>query len=87
MVGGDIVRQNRQRTHTFQTTFGSHIAFPVGRPANIGALRPPLVKRADLNARALVEVKHRDIGLTELLRLHSSLHNRIDFAIVGPDIF
>ena len=86
VVGGDVVRQNRQRAHALQPTLFRHVAFPVGRAANVGALGPPFVERAYLRTRTFIQIEHRDIGLAELLGLHRRLHDGIDFAIVGPDV-
>ena len=47
VIGGDVVRQHRQRTHALQRPLAGQRAFPVGRTADVGALRTPVVERAD----------------------------------------
>ncbi len=86
VIRGDVVRQDGQRAHAFQPPLPGHVALPIGRPPDIGALRAPLVEGAHLRSDTLVQVEHGNVGFTELLRLHRRLDDGIDFAVFRPDI-
>ncbi len=85
MVGGDVVRQHSQRAHAFQCTLTGQSAFPVRWTADIGAHRTPVVQRAD-GLLFGTQIKHRNVDLTELLRLHAFFNDGVDFFIRWPDI-
>ncbi len=86
VVGGDVVRQHRQRAHATQRAFAGQGAFPVWRATNVGAHRAPLVQRRHLRPTVFLDGEHRDVHLAELLRLDRCTHHGIDLFITGPDI-
>ena len=86
VISGDVVRQHRQRAHALQRTGAGQRAFPVRRTADVGAHLAPVVQRRDFRPGVFMHGEHRNIDLTELLRLDRRLHHRIDFFIARPDV-
>ena len=86
VVGGDVVGQNRQRTHTGQRAFARQCAFPIGRTADVGGHRTPVVQWARCFLR-FAGVEHRDINIAELLRFHILSNDGIDFFVGRPNVF
>ncbi|MNV42842.1 hypothetical protein D3C71_1345390 [compost metagenome] len=87
VIGGDVVRQHRQRPHALEGTFTRQRPFPIGRATDVGAHLAPLIERGDLGAMVFLYGEHGDIDLAELLRLHRRLDHRIDLVIRRPDVF
>ncbi len=74
MVGGDVVTQNRKRTHVRQKVRGAANApSPIWWTADVSTLRTPVVKWA-LRLFNLAQVKHWNVDFTELFRLHGLLN-------------
>jgi hypothetical protein len=86
VIGGDVVRQHRQRAHALQRTRAGERAFPVRRTANVGAHLAPVVQRRDFRPGVFVDGEHRNVDLTELLRLDRRLHHGVDFFVARPDV-
>ena len=86
VVGGDVVRQHCQRAHTLEGFLAYHATFPVRRATNVGALGAPVVVRVGVGVRIPGDVEHRNISAAELLRLHTGLHDGINFRIIRPDV-
>ena len=86
VVGGDVVRQHRQRAHTLEGFLAYHATFPVRRATNVGALGAPVVVRVGVRVRIPGDVEHRNISAAELLRLHTGLHDGVNFRIIRPDV-
>ena len=86
VVGGDVVRQHRQRAHPAQGAFAGQRAFPVRRAADVGALRAPVVQRFRTLAVFDAHREHRVVHAAELFRLHRGFHDRIDLGIRRPDV-
>src|SRR5690554_7321019 len=87
MVCGDVIWQYRQRAHVFKSFLANHAAFPIRRAADIGALWPPFVIRVGFYFGIPGEIKHRNIGASELLRLYARFHDGVDLIITWPDVF
>ena len=87
MVGGDVVRQDRQWAHAFHLTLTGHIAFPIRGAANIGALRAPVVQRWCFCLSLAGDVEHRNVDLTELRGLDRRFDDGVDLFISWPDVF
>ncbi|CSA76645.1 Uncharacterised protein [Vibrio cholerae] len=83
MIRGDVVTQNRQWSHRFQGTRCSQRPFPIRWTANIRAHRPPVIQRR-ARALCLIEFKHLDIDLLELLRLDRAANDGINLFITWP---
>ena len=86
VVGGDVVAEHCQRTHAAQRAFAGQGAFPVRRATDVGALRSPVVQRADRRTALDAHVEHRPVDLAELFRLDAGLYHRVDLRIAGPDV-
>ena len=86
VVGGDVVRQHRQRPHATQGPLTGQGAFPVRRPANIGAHWPPFIQRCHFRPAVFLDGEHRDVHLAELLRLVRRTHHGVDLFVTGPDV-
>ena len=86
VVGGDVVRQYGERTHTFERALTGQRAFPVGRTADVGRHQTPVVQRT-WGFFYCAEVKHRDVDLLELLRFDMFFHNGVDFFVGRPEVF
>ncbi|MPN56994.1 hypothetical protein SDC9_204688 [bioreactor metagenome] len=86
VVGGDVVGQYGQWAHAAQSALGGQRTFPVGRAADIGALRPPVIQCPDLFAQVCVDGKHGFIDRAELLWSYGSLGHCVDFHVAGPDV-
>ena len=86
VVGGDVVAQHRERPHALERALAGQRAFPVRRTADIGALRAPVVQRADLFVAEHLEGEHRVVDLAELLGLHAGGDDGVDLLIARPDV-
>ncbi|MNE18538.1 hypothetical protein D3C80_1115800 [compost metagenome] len=91
VIGGDVVRQHRQRPHALEGTFPRQRPFPlfipIRRATDIGAHGTPVVQRRDLGAMVFLYGEHGDIDLAELLRLHRGPDHGIYLVIRRPDVF
>ena len=86
VVGSDVVGQNRKGAHSRQAAFACQRAFPIGRTADVGGHRAPVVQRTWGFLR-LAGVEHRYIHVAELLRFHIFGNDGIDFFVGRPDVF
>ncbi len=86
VVGGDVVRQHRQWTHTGQRALPCQCALPIRWAADVGAHFAPVVQRLGAGD-VTVACEHRFVDAAELFRLHAGFHNGVDFRIRRPDIF
>ncbi|MNT03862.1 hypothetical protein D3C72_1384160 [compost metagenome] len=86
MVGGDVVRQDGQGPHAAQRALAGQGAFPVGRAADVGALRAPGVERLFLKAGVLVNGEHGLVHGAELLGSDSCFRNGVNLFVAGPDV-
>ncbi|KAF1053120.1 MAG: hypothetical protein GAK43_01589 [Stenotrophomonas maltophilia] len=85
MVGGDVVRQDRQRAHAAQRALTGQGAFPVRRATDVGGLRAPVVQRAFGFLHA-AQVEHRDVHLAELLGLDAGGDDGVDLFVRRPQV-
>ena len=87
MIGGDVVTQNGQRTHTFHGALGIHCAFPIRWAANVGAHFTPVVERVNVFTVIHTQVEHWLVHFSEMLRLDRFSNNSVNLFIAWPDIF
>src|SRR5690606_38614204 len=85
MVGGDVVRQHRQRAHAGERALARQRAFPVGRTTDVGALRTPVVQRTGRSPAGL-EVELRLVDLAEMFGLDAARYDRVDLFVAGPQV-
>ena len=89
MVGRDVVRQDSEWTHALEAArIGGErahaLGVPIGRAANVGRLRSPVVKGIGLAGVAGGE--HRFVDFPELLRFHGRCDDRVDLFIARPQV-
>ena len=87
MVGGDVVRQHRQRAQSAQGALAGQRAFPVRRAADVGGLRAPVVQRVDAVIADHAQLEHRPIDLAEVHRFDALGDNRVNLGIGRPNVF
>ncbi|OMP13801.1 hypothetical protein COLO4_00925, partial [Corchorus olitorius] len=87
VIGRDVVPQHRQRAQALERALAGQRAFPIGRAADVRALRAPVVQRAHVGNRRAALLEHRDVHLAELLGLDRCTHDGIDFFVGRPQVF
>ncbi len=85
VVGGDVVRQDRQRPHALERALAGQRAFPVRGATDVGGHRAPVVQRAFRLLHA-AQVEHRDVDLLELLGLHRGGDDGVDLLVARPQV-
>ncbi len=86
VVGGDVVAEYGQRAHAAQHAFAGQRALPVGRAADIGAVRAPRVQRRHLRGGQSAAREHRLVDLAKLFGLDAGGDDRVDFRVAGPQV-
>src|SRR5690606_39024660 len=72
--------------HALECAFAGQRAFPVGRAADVGALRAPLVQRTQPFARIGRGGEHGVVHDTEIVGLDAGGDDGVDFIVGGPDV-
>ena len=86
MIGRDVVTQDRERSHAAERALARQCALPVGGPADIRALRAPVVQGTDLDAGLRGEGEHRVVDRAVLLRTQMRGDHGVDLGIARPQV-